>query len=232
MIALRWAMRCTPIASVTVMSAGNPFWDHRHCDADDRLEYVHEGHATNPPAVSEHDDDDDPNDSGDRITEFLDLTEKWCFDRTDRSHHLVDAAQFGFRAGRDHYSGSAPGRDQCSGERHAFPITNRSFVGHRVCGLIDGHRLASEGRFFCSQVLDLDETKVCRDLVARFKEHDVAWYQFFGRDQTNLSAAQGSGLRRQHVADRVERLLGLAFLNEAKQRIENNDTQNDCRVEP
>ena len=176
--------------------------------------------------------DDDPNDSGDRITELLDLAQQRCLERADRGHHLVDAAQFGFRAGRDHYPGSAPGRDQCSGERHAFPIPDRSFVGHRVCGLIDGHRLARERCFLCPQVLDLDETKVCRDLVARFEEHDVARHQFFGRDQTNLPAAQGPGLRGQHVADRVERLLGLAFLNEAEQRIENDNAQNDRRVEP
>ena len=39
-------------------------------------------------------------------------------------------------------------------------------------------------------------------------------------------------LRREHVADRIERLLRLAFLDEAKQAVDDNDAEDDRGVEP
>jgi hypothetical protein len=58
MMALRLAMRCTPIASVMVMIAGRPFGDHRHGDADHGLEELDEVHADHPFAVGEDQDAD------------------------------------------------------------------------------------------------------------------------------------------------------------------------------
>ena len=107
-----------------------------------------------------------------------------------------------------------------------------AFVGHGVGGFVDGDRLAGERRLFRPQVLDVDEAKVRRDLVARFEQHDVARHQLLGRDHARFAIAQGPRLGGQHVADRIQRLLRLALLNEAEQPIDDDDAENDRGVEP
>ena len=80
MIALRWAMRCTPIASVIVISAGRPS-GMADRGADDRLEEFHELHAPHPFAVGEDQDAHHPDHGGDDNAELLDLTQERRFER-------------------------------------------------------------------------------------------------------------------------------------------------------
>ena len=107
-----------------------------------------------------------------------------------------------------------------------------AFSDTGVRGLVDGDRLAGERRLFRPQVLHVDQAKVRRDLVAGLEQHDVARDQLVRWDQASLAAAHGPGLCRQHVADRVQGLLGFPFLNEAEQRVKEHYPQNDRRVEP
>ena len=47
-----------------------------------------------------------------------------------------------------------------------------------------------------------------------------------------FAAAQGPRLGGQHVAYRLERLLGLAFLDKSEQCVEDDDAEDDRRVDP
>ena len=98
--------------------------------------------------------------------------------------------------------------------------------------LVSRHRLAGERRLLGAKVLRVGEPQVRRDLVARLQEHDVPRDELFGGDHARLAAAQRPGLGGQHVADRLQRLLGLAFLDKAEQRVEDDDGEDDRRVDP
>ena len=101
-----------------------------------------------------------------------------------------------------------------------------------VCRLVGRHRLAGQRRLLGAQVLHIGEPKVGRDLVARFEQHDVPRHELFRGNHARLAAAHGPRLGGQHVADRIQRLLGLALLDEAEQRVEDDDAEDDRRVEP
>src|SRR6516162_8458122 len=56
--------------------------------------------------------------------------------------------------------------------------------------------------------------------------------ELFCGNHARLAAAQGAGLGGQHIPDRLQCLLGLAFLNEAKQRVEDDHAEYDRRIDP
>src|SRR5262249_27264488 len=56
--------------------------------------------------------------------------------------------------------------------------------------------------------------------------------KLLGRNHARLAAAYRPGLGGQHVADGIERLLGLTLLNEPKEGVENDHAKDDCRVDP
>ena len=136
------------------------------------------------------------------------------------------------RTRRHHHAGGPTRCHQGAGECHPFPISNRCLLGHRVRGFVDRNRLAGKCRLFRPQVLNIDQAKVRRNLVPGFEQHDVARNQPLRGNHANLLAAQGSGFRGQHVANRVQRLFRFALLYESEQRIEQHYTENDCGVEP
>ncbi len=109
---------------------------------------------------------------------------------------------------------------------------NVAFVGTGRDGLFRRHGFPGQGRFLGAQVLDLDQAQVGRNAVAGFQQHDVAGHELFGRDHARFAAAQGPRFGGQHVADRIERLLGAAFLNEAEQTVEDDHRENDAGVDP
>ncbi len=65
-----------------------------------------------------------------------------------------------------------------------------------------------------------------------FEQHDVTRHELLGRDQAGLAAADGPRLCGKHVADRIQRLLGLALLEKPEQGVDDHDTQDDRSVEP
>ena len=101
-----------------------------------------------------------------------------------------------------------------------------------VGGLLRRHRLAGQRRFFGAQVLRLDEPQVRRNLVAGLEEHDVPRNELLRGKHARLAAAHGPRLGGEHVADRIQRLLGPALLDEPEQRVENDDGEDDRRVDP
>src|SRR5262249_15799438 len=67
---------------------------------------------------------------------------------------------------------------------------------------------------------------------SRLEKHNVPGNELFCRNHARLAAAQGAGLCGQHVADRLQCLLGLALLNEAEQRVEDDHAKDDRRIDP
>ena len=132
----------------------------------------------------------------------------------------------------DHDSGRAAGDDQGSGIGHASAIADGRFGRDGRGRFVGGHRFAGQRGFLRAQVLDLDKPDVRRDLVAGFEGHDIARHERFGRDHGGLPVAQGPRFRREHVADRIEGLLRPAFLDEAEQSVDDDDTEDDRGVEP
>ena len=207
------------------------FGDHRHGDAGHRLEHFDERNVANETPVSEGDRADDQNDDGDRIAELLDLEQERGLERADAGEQLVDAAQFGLASGGDDHAGRPAGHHQRAGIGHARAIADGRLGRDGLGRLVRRNRFAGERGFFRAQVLDLGEADVGGDLVAGFEEHDVARHERLRRDHRGLAIAQGSRFRREHVADRIERLLRPAFLNEAEQSVDDDHSEDDRRVE-
>ena len=71
---------------------------------------------------------------------------------------------------------------------------------------------------------------VRRDLVAGLDQHDVAWDDLVGRDALALAVADHRGFRRGQRHQRAHRFFGARLLEEAQQRIEDDDHQDDDRL--
>ena len=98
--------------------------------------------------------------------------------------------------------------------------------------LVRRHRFAGERGLLGAQILHLGEAEVGRHLVARFEQHDVARHEFLRGYHARLAAAHGPRLGGQHVADRVQRLLRPAFLDEPEQPVDDDDAEDDRGVDP
>ncbi len=208
------------------------FRDHRDGDPGDRLEHLDERNVADEMAIGESDRADDENDDGDRVAELLDLKQQRRLERADAGEHLVDAPEFGVAPRADDDFGRPAGDDQGSGIGHASPIADGRLGRDRLVRLVGRHRLACQRRFLGAQVLDVDEADVGGDLVAGFERHDVARNELICRDRSGVPVAQGSCLRREHVADGIERLLRPAFLDEAEQSVDHDHAEDDRGVEP
>ena len=68
-------------------------------------------------------------------------------------------------------------------------------------------------------------------LLPGVQHDDVARHQPFGRDGAARAVAEHRGDRRQHLPDRVHGLFRLAFLDEADDRIDQDDGEDDRRVD-
>ncbi len=171
-------------------------------------------------------------DDRDRIAELFDLKQERRLERADAGEQLIDAAEFSLASGGDDHAACPAGDHQRSGIGHARAIADRRLVRDRRGRFVRRHRFAGQRRFFRAQVLDLGEADVGGDLVAGFEEHDVARHERLRRDHRRLPVAQRSRLRREHVADRIERLLRPALLKEAEQSVDDDDAEDDRGVEP
>ena len=70
------------------------------------------------------------------------------------------------------------------------------------------------------QVRARDDTRVCRDLVALGKEHDVARHEVFCQDLLLLAVANHRGIGRQHLLERLGRLARTRLLPEAEHAVD------------
>src|SRR5262249_51287971 len=187
---------------------------------------------THKPAKQEYDYAYSGDNCSDSVSEPFDLAQQGRFQCADCSHHLVDPSQFCASSGCDHNTSATPGGHKSSGESHTLAIANGSPLGYRLRRLIGWERLAGQRRLLRPQVFHFHQPEVRWNPITGFKKHDVARDQFFGRDDTSLAVAQSSRLPGQHVADGIEGLLRLAFLNEAENCINHDNAQDNCGIEP
>jgi hypothetical protein len=168
-----------------------------------------------PVAPGEQENADDADDRGDRVAEPLDLAQQRRFERTHFREQLIDAAEFGLASRRNDDAGGAPGDDHRAGEGHVLAVADRRLLGDRQDRLLRRHGLAGERRLLGAQVLGVDQAQIGRNPVAGLEQHDIARRQILGRNESRLAIANGARFRREHVADRIERLLRPALLQEA-----------------
>jgi hypothetical protein len=162
----------------------------------------------------------------------FDLKQERGLERADAGEQLIDAAKFRLASRRDDNSARAAGNHQRAGISHAGAIADGRLVRDGRGRFVGRHGFACERRFFRAQVLDVGEADVGGDLVAGFEEHDVARHERLRRDHRRWPVAQGSRFRREHVADRIERLFRLAFLKEAEQSVDDDHAEDDRGVQP
>ena len=153
-------------------------------------------------------------------------------ERADAGEQLVDAAEFGLASRGDDHAARPAGDHERAGIGHARAIADGRLVRDGRGRFVRRHRFAGQRGFFRAQVLDLGQADVGGDLVAGFEEHDVARHERLRRDHRRLPVAQGSRFRRQHVANRIERLLRPALLKKAEQSVDDDDAEDDRGVEP
>ena len=146
--------------------------------------------------------------------------------------HAVDAPEFGVGPGGHHHADATPGGDQRAGKRHAAAVTDAGIGRHRVAVLVGWDRLAGEGGLFDAQVGGLDQAQVGRHAVAGAQAHDVARDQGVGVDRVPAPVAAHLRVQRQHLADALERLLGLAFLDEADDGVDDDHAEDHAGVDP
>ncbi len=74
------------------------------------------------------------------------------------------------------------------------------------------------------------QPEVGRHAISCLEQDHVAGHEIRGIDRLPPPVAQHRGMRRQHVADGVERLLGAAFLDEADRGVHQDDAEDHRRV--
>ncbi|OIQ66197.1 hypothetical protein GALL_522370 [mine drainage metagenome] len=104
---------------------------------------------------------------------------------------------------------TAPMRGGGALEGHVQPVAQRVGLALQHVGMfIDSHRLARECRFVNLELGRFDEPQISRDLVARFKQHDVARHQRLRRHLLHLAGAQHRRLGCRQPLQRRQRLIG------------------------
>ncbi len=96
--------------------------------------------------------------------------------------------------------------------------------------LLDRHGLAGEKRLVDEQAACAQQAQVGRDLVASFEKHDVARHEIPHCDLRALPVAKNEGTGSDHAANGVERLLGLALLDEADDGVDDHDRGDHGRI--
>ena len=139
-------------------------------------------------------------------------------------------ADFGRHASRGHQQLGRPTRDVRVHVRHVDSIAKWR-VGSRdsVDLLRHRHALTGECRFIYFEGCRLQQAAVRRHAVAGLEEHDVTWHELLGGQLHNVTRATNSGLDNQHLLQRGDACLGLAFLAEPHHGVEQREPkQNDA----
>jgi hypothetical protein len=76
------------------------------------------------------------------------------------------------------------------------------------------------------------EPKVRGHAVARAQAHEVSGHEIIGLDLDPFAVAARVRVKREHLADALERLFRLAFLDEADDRVDHHHRENDPGVDP
>ena len=152
------------------------------------------------------------------------LLQRGALLRTRLFNQSGDAAQLGIHR-RGHNDGLAGARrDAGAHEHHVLAVAERDVALFQSRGLL-GHRLRLAGQ----RGLDapergrFQEPGIGRDQVAGFQREDIAGNDARGGNRSDLPVAPHLGLGRGHLLERRDGLLGLEFLVEADDGVEDDD---------
>ena len=143
----------------------------------------------------------------------------------------ADAPDLRLRAGSDHHTLGRSRGDRGSAEGHTGTVSERYLLRNRSRLLLHGQGLSGQNRLLHLQAVNLNQTHIGRDLVARFEQDDIAHYKGFALNTDAFSAANNGCLQGEHLLDGIECLFGLAFLNKLYNCINNDDGKDDNRVD-
>ncbi len=149
-----------------------------------------------------------------------------------RFEQAADAPHFGGAGGGHHHPARLALGDQGAGVAHAQAVAQRGVGRHRRQRLLHRHRFAGQGRFVHPQVVELQPAQIGRQAVARSDLHHIAGHQIGRVDLLQPTVAQHLGVRRQQVADGLQRLFGLALLQHTDGHVEQHHRQDDTGVQP
>ena len=96
---------------------------------------------------------------------------------------------------------------------------------HGVGCLLNGNGLTRQHGFLDPQPAHLEKPEVGRHAVTGFQNDQVARHDLVAGNRPAPSGTQHRRLRSQHVADGLERLFRLAFLDEADDRVHDHHGQ-------
>ena len=94
-----------------------------------------------------------------------------------------------------------------------------------------GQRFAGDRRGVHAQAEGLDQPAVGRNKVALLQQHDVAGHQIGGEYLHDLAVPGHHHLLRQQLTQRIDRPLGLVFLPESKDAVDQDDAD-DGNAQP
>jgi hypothetical protein len=146
--------------------------------------------------------------------------------------HVPDAANLGAAARGHHHGARLALGHQGAGIAHADAVADRRRGLHGVGLLVYRHRFAGEHGFIDAQIARLQQPHIRRQPVARGQQHHVTGHQLSRIDIVGMAIANHHGVRREHVADGLQRPLGLALLDEADAGIEQDHRQDHTGVHP
>ena len=172
----------------------------------------------------------DADDRRDRPPEAVQLARQRRLQRIDGVDQRRDPPHLGVRARRDRDAESRPRRDDGAGVQHAVALRQRRL---RRCGtglLVDRCRFTGEHRLLRAQPLGVEQPHVRAHTVALRHGQDVAGHDELGRDlDPGVVAADERGLGHE-VREGGDRAPGAVLLEEADDRVEDDDGQHDRRV--
>ena len=89
-----------------------------------------------------------------------------------------------------------------------------------------------QGALINPQLPDPEEAQISRDLVARLQKNDIPRYQILGRDLLPPAFSLHRGATHHGPGQGVDGLERLGFLDEADDRIDQDDPDNDSGFHP
>jgi hypothetical protein len=196
------------------------------------LEHVDEARVAEQ-AVDQHDRADRETRGAEHLAELLQLLLQRRVLVLVGLDHLGDHADLRVHAGPGDQALAAAVGHHGAHEGGVLAVAERDLlVEHHRGVLLHRHRLAGERGFFDLEVHARDQAHVRRDVVARFEQHEVAGHELAPRHRHLVAVADHLRVRRRHLLERGERLLGLRLLNHADHRVQHHDAHDRDRIDP
>ena len=205
-MALRRAMRCTPIDSTAVTTAGQALGHRRNSQRDAEDQDVEEGggaaHVLDQDDRGDHDDGDRHHDEAEDLAGAIQL----ALQRRPLLFGLLqesgNATHLGAHPGRGHDRRAMSVGRRGAAVDHVVAVAQRNLLGDGCRVLGDGQALARQRGFRRLEARRLDEPRVGGDRVAFFDQDDVPRDDLGRRDASPLAAADHRSVGGRHRAKR------------------------------